>query len=132
ADWTRVVDSTGHSFSPVPTIIVWLISLVCIIVSVRANDKIAQFVGSRGARAARLFGLVTYPFYLLHQRAGDAILIRLHSHIPDIVSFILVVALFLALSFVIVLYLEKPIQEQFRRLLHGRPKNSPTPAATLP
>ena len=96
------------------------------------NHKITQFVGPRGARAARILGLLTYPLYLLHQRAGDAFLIALHGRMPDTVALVLVVALLVALSFIIVLYLEKPIQAQFRRLLHDRTKSIQTPAASLP
>ena len=96
------------------------------------SDKITHFVGPRGAKAVRILGLLTYPLYLLHQRAGEAFLIALHGHMPDIVALVLVVALLIALSCIIVLYLEKPIQEQFRRLLHDRTKSIQTPAASLP
>jgi peptidoglycan/LPS O-acetylase OafA/YrhL len=119
-------------YSWLPPFSLWLASLVSIIFAIKFNSQIGSWLGSRGVAFARVLGLMTYPLYLIHQRAGYVLVSFLHRFIPDLGALFVTMALFILLSFVIHSYLERPIQRHLRNLLPGGGKPLAEPATTLP
>src|SRR5207244_1893810 len=71
------------SYSWVPPMLLWIASVAAIIISVKFNAQISGVLGARGAAIARLLGLMTYPLYLIHQRAGYILIAGLHRVMAD-------------------------------------------------
>lgn len=135
----EIIDHSGfiqdfyHSAYPVtPAIVVWLLAITFLVLSVRGNALIAEFVGKRGAAIARTLGLLTYPLYLLHQNIGYILIDAMHRHIPDLAALLLTVLIELAGALLLTRYLETPLQRLLRRKLPGSRRNVTVPATTLP
>jgi len=64
--------------------------------------------------AIRWAGLLTYPLYLLHQRAGYLLIAAMRSSFGDTTSFLLVTSLMLVAAFLIAMYGEPPLRKQIR------------------
>ncbi|MGA7159098.1 MAG: acyltransferase [Acidobacteriaceae bacterium] len=131
-DWAAIVRISGISFSPISAIVVWLISVAAIVLSVQHNSAVTRMLGDRGNKFARTLGLMTYPLYLLHQRAGATLIFKLHGHLPDNISLIITSLLCFATSYLALSYLERPLQDRLRALLHITRKERDVPAAALP
>lgn len=116
----------GHAWAPV---LGWLFAMSLLAASIRWNDFLRQKLG-RLAPFARLLGLATYPFYLVHSEVGRALLLRL-LRIGQIGAVFVSIVLILGLSFVIVL-LERPLREPLRKLLGARGSRTTAVAADLP
>ena len=114
-----------------PPLALWAASVLFIVLAIRFNSQIGSSLGTRGVAIVRLLGLMTYPLYLIHQRAGYVLVAFLHRFIPDLGALVLAMAFFILLSFVIHSYLERPIQRYLRTLLSGSRKPLAEPAATL-
>ncbi len=111
-------DNAGRLSSALPAV-VWAVALIAIIASVVAKAPIARLLGHTGARVTRKLGLATYPIYLLHQAIGQVAIERLHSHLPDIVSLVLVVSVITAFCLGALPRIEEPLQRKLRTLLEG-------------
>lgn len=96
---------------------IWVLAIVAIIGSVSFNARMSALVGSRGAKAIRCLGLMTYPLYLVHQTAGFEIISRLQRRVGFSTSVFLTSGLMITLSFIIVRFLEKPLQSVFKTAL---------------
>ena len=120
---------SGFQFSFVVPAALWLLTLAGIVYSVKRKGTINRALGTRGATVARSLGLMTYPLYLLHQRAGYALIAGGRGHVPDLVSLVLVMLLFLGLAYFISMYPDKMLQRRLRTVLHGVPKQSAAPAS---
>lgn len=75
-------------------------------------------------------GALTYPFYLVHEHLGWVVIKVLHRdlHIPSYGTFLLTVALMLALAWLLHRYVEQPLTPRLRAAL-GRGHN---PAQPMP
>jgi len=131
AEWASVVTSTGYSFSPAPSLLIWLVAMLAIVLSLAYNQPISRAVGPRGARLARAAGLATYPLYLIHQQLGDIVIHHLYTRMPYPVAMAVCFFLLLAFSFAVVPYLERPLQNYLKRILHI-PWRTVQPSASLP
>jgi peptidoglycan/LPS O-acetylase OafA/YrhL len=111
-------------------ILIWAAAVLAIVLSVRYNKAIVEWLGPERTKQARTLGLITYPLYLLHQSIGEHFVQRLNGRIPDIAIMLPAAAASMALAYGVVRYAEKPIQERLRRLLH--PVRPPVSVSTLP
>jgi peptidoglycan/LPS O-acetylase OafA/YrhL len=109
---------------------IWVLAILAIIGSVSFNSRMSALVGSRGAKVIRCLGLMTYPLYLLHQKAGYEIIYQLQRRIGFSTSVFLTGSLMIILSLIIVRFLEKPFQSVFKTALGVAPRQNAGPAAT--
>jgi len=129
-EWQEVVLSSNESSSLTLCILLWVAAVIAIVLSVRYNIPIVEWLGPKRTARARMLGLMTYPLYLLHQDIGEYVIQILYGHIPDAAIMVLTLAVCLALAYGVIRYAEKPIRERLHRLLHsGRQQLA---AATLP
>ncbi|QHS51851.1 acyltransferase [Edaphobacter sp. 12200R-103] len=129
-EWQEVVQSSKEPSSLMLCILIWAAAVLAIVLSVRYNKAIVEWLGPERTKQARTLGLITYPLYLLHQSIGEHFVQRLNGRIPDIAIMLLAAAASMALAYGVVRYAEKPIQERLRRLLH--PVRPPVSVSTLP
>lgn len=129
-EWQGVVVSSAVHYSVVPCILVWAAAVVAIVLSVRYNDAIVEWLGPSLAAKARTLGLITYPLYLLHQDFADYFVRLWAGRIPDAVIMAVATIVSLALAYSVVRFAEQPLQNRLRRLLHVERK--PLPVSTLP
>jgi peptidoglycan/LPS O-acetylase OafA/YrhL len=128
---------TYTEYSPIrsfwiPPMLVWATSLGLIVASVRYNATISRALGSGGAATARKLGLMTYPLYLVHQQVGFALIAKLKGLMGDFAAFALVLFIVIVLSFLVVTFIERPLQKRLRHLLHGSQKATQVPISSLP
>ncbi|WP_436520980.1 acyltransferase family protein [Actinoplanes sp. HUAS TT8] len=71
-------------------------------------------------------GLLTYPFYLLHQHIGGTILQHLHA-LPPAVAVVAVILLMLGLAWMVHRWVERPVARFLRRRLAA--SDAPAPPA---
>ncbi len=109
---------------------IWVLAVLAIIGSVSFNARVSALVGSRGAKVIRRLGLMTYPLYLLHHKAGYEIIYQLQRRFGFSTSVFLTGSLMIILSFIVVRFLEKPLQKVFKVALGVPPKQNTNPAST--
>jgi peptidoglycan/LPS O-acetylase OafA/YrhL len=73
---------------------------------------------------------MTYPLYLIHQRAGFEIIGRLKPRVGFSTSVFLTGSLMILLSFIIVRFFEKPLQSVFKAVLEVSNEQNAISAAT--
>lgn len=113
---TAGFNDIGADIPPFVPIVVWLISLAGIIFSVKMNPQVLHFPSWCKAFLRRI-GLMTYPLYLIHQSVGLALigsllLIEIHRHLALSIA----IAVSLAISWVVSVYLEPPLQAKIKNL----------------
>jgi peptidoglycan/LPS O-acetylase OafA/YrhL len=106
--------SRCHALLPMT---IWALAILAIICSVSFNARVMTLVGARGARVIRYLGLMTYPLYLVHQKAGFEIISILQRRVGFSTSVFLTGSLMILSSFIIVRFLEKPVQKVFKAVL---------------
>jgi peptidoglycan/LPS O-acetylase OafA/YrhL len=111
---TVIEGNRCHAFLPIT---IWVLAILAIIYSVSYERRISALVGFKGARVIRTLGLMTYPMYLVHQKAGFEIIRFLHRRISYSVSVFLTGSLMILVSFIIVRFLERPLQNVFKSVL---------------
>jgi peptidoglycan/LPS O-acetylase OafA/YrhL len=107
----------GARCHPILPMTIWMLAVLAIIYSVSFNGRVSELVGPRGTKVTRYLGLMTYPLYLIHQKAGFEIIGRLKPRIGFSTSVFLTGSLMILLSFIIVRFLEKPLQSVFKTVL---------------
>jgi peptidoglycan/LPS O-acetylase OafA/YrhL len=107
-----------------------MLAVLVIIFSVSFNGRVSELVGPGGAKVTRYLGLMTYPLYLIHQRAGFEIIGRLKQRVGFSTSVFLTGSLMIILSFIIVRFLEKPLQNIFKAVLGVSNKQDAISVAT--
>jgi peptidoglycan/LPS O-acetylase OafA/YrhL len=107
----------GARCHPILPMTIWMLAVLAIIFSVSFNGRVSELVGPGGAKVTRYLGLMTYPLYLIHQRAGFEIIGRLKPRVGFSTSVFLTGGLMILLSFIIVRFLEKPLQDVFKSVL---------------
>ncbi len=129
---TYFTQEAHKAYSHATPVLIWIVSVFCIIVSVRYNTAIGNVLGNQGAAIVRRLGLITYPLYLFHQVNGY-ILLRLYiKAMPDIAALILTVLTVLGASWIISVFLETPIQRWLRGILGSNQRLAASQTATLP
>jgi peptidoglycan/LPS O-acetylase OafA/YrhL len=132
-DGATISRLSGVPFSSIPAMVIWATCVVAIIGFVLGNRQVIAVLGQRGAQVARTLGLLTYPLYLLHQHIGTTLLAHVSPKpIPDLPALALVILLLLAVSYLALTYLEKPLQKAVRHVLHLQWRRRDEAAATLP
>ena len=95
--------------------VIWLATVAMIWASVRFNAALQQRIGMRGVNLLRAMGLVTYPLYLLHNRLGYSITMKLHAALGWYGAFTVAVAFVLIAAVVLALEIDPVIQGQLKR-----------------
>jgi peptidoglycan/LPS O-acetylase OafA/YrhL len=96
---------------------IWALAVLAIICSVSFNARVIALVGARGAKVIRYLGLMTYPLYLVHQKAGFEIISILQRRVGFSTSVFLTGSLMIISSFIVVRFFEKPVQKVFKAVL---------------
>jgi peptidoglycan/LPS O-acetylase OafA/YrhL len=109
---------------------IWMLAVLAIIYSVSFNGRVSELVGPRGAKVTRYLGLMTYPLYLIHQKVGFEIIGRLTPRVGFSTSVFLTGSLMIILSFIIVRFLEKPLQNVFKAALGVSNEQNAIPVGT--
>jgi peptidoglycan/LPS O-acetylase OafA/YrhL len=99
---------------------IFTVAVLLIVASVRWNVAFHQKVGAKGARVIRRIGLLTYPLYLLHQRAGDVLIEHLRAHLPYVYCAVLAGMFSLSAAFAINVYAEEPLQRLLRKYIPSK------------
>ena len=107
----------GGRCHPLLPMTIWALAILAIICSVSFNARVMALVGARGARVVRFLGLMTYPLYLVHQRAGFEIISVLQQRVGFSTSVFLTAGLMILSSFIVVRFFEKPLQKVFKAVL---------------
>jgi peptidoglycan/LPS O-acetylase OafA/YrhL len=102
----------------------WLGAVAAIAASLRFHDPIRQRLG-RWSGQIRVIGLATFPLYLLHNEIGRAAM-RAMSDLGAWAALGIALALVLALSFLVTIFLEPRVRAALDRAL---PSGPPPPAA---
>jgi peptidoglycan/LPS O-acetylase OafA/YrhL len=120
-DWQAIWSTGGRwhdAISWTPTLLAVTAGLLAIPLSVAANTTLHRIAGRRVAAALRTLGLMTYPLYLLHDRAGLIVLnLATQAHIGRYPALALVFALFIGLSWTVVKTAEPALRWALRRAL---------------
>ncbi|KAB1916135.1 acyltransferase [Micromonospora sp. AMSO31t] len=87
-----------------------LVTLFFLILAAVATHRLA--VGWRWLTTA---GALTYPLYLLHEYIGWVLIYHLHQVLPDWVTGLVVVLFFLAVSWLVHRFIERPVARWMRR-----------------
>ncbi|WIM93506.1 acyltransferase [Actinoplanes oblitus] len=101
-----------------------VVFLILLAVALGATDRLTL----RGLGTA---GALTYPFYLLHQRAGYSLIRTLHTETGWRPSLVIgcVVGILLGTAWVVHRLVERPLAPRLRRILGGRPEKDVAVAA---
>ena len=94
---------------------IWLATVVMIWASVRHNTALQHRIGMRGINWLRAMGLVTYPLYLLHNRLGYSITMKLHTALGWYGAFAIAVIAVVISAVVLALKIDPAIQGVFKR-----------------
>jgi peptidoglycan/LPS O-acetylase OafA/YrhL len=122
--------------SPFAPGVIWIVSVVGVVISVKLNDSI--WGRRRFASAARVIGLTTYPMYLLHDLVGAAAfgwMLRLGvNKYWALMSVLLAISV---LALIIATRIEPVIQAGLRDALdriarHLRPRHKPKRSGAMP
>jgi peptidoglycan/LPS O-acetylase OafA/YrhL len=96
---------------------VWLAAVACLTAAIFSNRALHTLFG-KSARIIKVMGLMTYPLYLLHDIIGAALLkAAFLLGAPPIAALAFAVAIVLALSWGVTLFLEPPIRAHLRSFL---------------
>ena len=109
--WARV----RVPYHPAVPCIVWTISVVLIVVSVRVNASLV-LVLKRHVLWFRWAGLMTYPLYLINMEIGYVLIANLRRYLPDTISMLIASALLLGLAYAIARFPEPWLQRIFKRI----------------
>lgn len=121
--------STSWEQKMIP-VAVWILAVAVIVGSVKGNAHLHRLFGPTGIKYSRKLGLMSYPIYLIHQQVGFAMTGLLRQRIGDYAALGIAVAFILISSFLVIQYVEAPIQKTLRQWLKVNKKS--LPAATLP
>ena len=118
-------------YSPLTPIVVWLLSVVLIIVSLKYNSWIhAKFAG--WTRIIRQLGLITYPLYLIHNEVGLFIQRALAGYgMSETPAFAASFVLVLAIATIIGLFYEPVAQSFLKKVLTGFAEGIPASKSRL-
>ncbi|WP_419804574.1 acyltransferase family protein [Terriglobus sp.] len=94
---------------------IWLTTVVMIWASVRHNAGLQHRIGMRGVNLLRAMGLVTYPLYLLHNRLGYSITMKLHAALGWYGAFAVAVSVVVLAAVVLALKIDPAIQGMLKR-----------------
>ncbi|GAA3748757.1 acyltransferase family protein [Terriglobus aquaticus] len=94
---------------------IWIGTVGMIWASVRYNGALQHRLGKRGVSALRAMGLVTYPLYLLHNRLGYSITMKLHPALGWYGAFACAVLTIFALATLLALWIDPKIQSVLKR-----------------
>jgi peptidoglycan/LPS O-acetylase OafA/YrhL len=111
-------EAVRWTWHPVVPCLLWLVSVGFIVWSVRTNAQFRAFLGPL-LPTIRQAGLLTYPVYLVHQRAGYLLIMEWRARFGDNGSFILVVGISCAVSLCIAKYAEPPLRRRIQRFIGG-------------
>ncbi len=107
----------GHSW--LLAYAIWIASLGCIVFSLRAKNRVTAAVERLGiAGILRVAGLATYPVYLIHIHVGGLVAsMGLRAGCPAGLAVVLGASVTIAVSVLIVKYLEPPIARGIKWVL---------------
>ena len=94
---------------------VWGATVVLIWASVRYNTALQRRLGTKGVNLLRAMGLVTYPLYLLHNRLGYSITMKLHAVLGWYGAFAVAITVVVLLAITLALKIDPAIQKQLKR-----------------
>ncbi len=94
---------------------IWLATVGMIWASVRYNTDFQHRLGSKGVNLLRAMGLVTYPLYLLHNRLGFSVTMKLHTALGWYGAFAVAVAVIVLLATTLALKVDPFIQGELKR-----------------
>ena len=94
---------------------IWLATVALIWGSVRYNVSLQHRIGVRGVSLLRALGLITYPLYLLHNRLGFSITMKLHAALGWYGAFTIAVATVVLVATVLALRIDPAIQGHLKR-----------------
>ena len=120
----------GARCHPILPMTIWTLAVLAIIYSVSFNGRVSEPLGPRGAKVTRYLGLMTYPLYLIHQKAGFEIVGRLTPRVGFSTLVFLTSSLMILLSYIIVRFFEKPLQSVFKAVLGVSNEQNAISAAT--
>jgi peptidoglycan/LPS O-acetylase OafA/YrhL len=127
----QIEGATGYNFGAGLPIAIWVASLLAIVLSIKKNSFFLRIAGDRGVVLVRRLGMMTYPLYLVHQRVGYVLLQQARRFgIPDTAALVLVSSCMIALSYVIAVHLEIPIQKAMNALISEQRR--PQAVAAMP
>jgi peptidoglycan/LPS O-acetylase OafA/YrhL len=114
---TRTAPISGHVFSPIVPITIWLAAIALIGLSVWKSRAVNQ-LPTGFLRTLRMLGLMTYPLYLLHFAIGLAAMSALTKlHIPAMAALWIVIALLCGLSLGVCQLPEPFIRKRLRSVI---------------
>lgn len=94
---------------------IWLVTVGLVVWSVHFNTALQHRIGLRGVNLLRAMGLVTYPLYLLHNRLGFTITMKLHAALGWYGAFTVAVVSVVLLAAALALSIDPAIQGQLKR-----------------
>ena len=101
-------DSIFHTAnSPLQPVAIFILSVIAMACSLQWTSS---------SRITRAIGLTTYPLYLTHDYAGTLVLAALAITLPRYVALAATVAICVMISFMIAVYLERPLQTFLRNI----------------
>jgi peptidoglycan/LPS O-acetylase OafA/YrhL len=99
-----------HSPSFIP-IYIWAAAVLLIILACKKNHQLAVALRPIGAHVTRTLGLMTYPIYLLHQRIGFILMLKMKPYFPDFLAMVFAGLGIITASYLMVTYLDKPVRK---------------------
>ncbi|MBP2447102.1 acyltransferase family protein [Rhizobium leguminosarum] len=121
----RTLDAAGHSFSPLPAILIWAAGLFFIAASVGYSRQISR-LPKAFLQSVKTLGLMTYPLYLLHFAIGIQLLDWLTDlGMTPLPALGLAVAIVCAMSLVVCKWGEPPIRRVLRMVFDRLAQRAP-------
>ena len=94
---------------------IWIATVAMIWASVRHNAALQYRLGRQGVNLLRAMGLVTYPLYLLHNRLGYAITMKLHAALGWYGALTAAISTVVLVAVVFALRIDPAIQRQLKQ-----------------
>ncbi|MDF8334088.1 acyltransferase family protein [Novosphingobium cyanobacteriorum] len=99
----------------------WLAVCVALVLSFRAKEAIARFVGKQAA-ALRMCGMMTYPLYLIHMHTGGPVLVLLRkAGFGDAVAIAASLGVAVVAAWVVARWIEPPLHGLVKDALAALP-----------
>ncbi|PDT12842.1 acyltransferase [Rhizobium sp. M1] len=110
----RTLAATGHAFSPLAAISIWVMGLMIIIASVRYARQISRLPDAL-LQSVKTLGLMTYPLYLVHFTIGIQLLDWLTGlGVTPLLALGLALVIVCAISLAVCKWGEPPIRSVLR------------------
>lgn len=94
---------------------IWIATIAMIWASVRYNTALQHRMGMGGVNVLRAMGLVTYPLYLLHNRLGYSITMKLHPALGWYGAFVVAIAVVVLAAVALALKVDPAIQGRLKQ-----------------